>query len=173
MQKRPQRAPVKQPTSPELLEELLRFLAEKFYAGDPVAFAKDKPRLLDWVVFEFVRWLTRRGVSLRSDRFLAILRDTILMEALQCGNTGNIGYRPAWLRTVVQRHLQHHGEDYYAEGKSMRALAESALWAAQRATAPAPDPIRDLAATAKLLTIAKRSPKRPVKPAVKSQLTLL
>ncbi len=173
MSKRRQRLPVKQPTSPELLEELLRFVEVKFYPDDSIAFAKDKPRLVDWVVLEFARWLERREVTLPADRFLEIIRENILMEALRHGNTGKIAYRPAWLRAIVQSHLAHHGEEYYEEGKCIRTLADRALWAAQRSSAPAPDPVRDLATTAKLLRIASRSQKRPGKPAVKAQLTLL
>ena len=170
MRPKPHRLPVKQPTSPELLDELLRFIQVKFYPSDPIAFAKDKPRLLDWVVFEFARWLQTRGVTLPPQRFLEIIRDTILMEAIRHGNTGNIAYLPAWLRAVVQSHLVHHGEDYYEEGKCIRALADRALWATQRATQAAPDPVRDLAAASALL---RRAQKRPSKAPIKAQLTLL
>ena len=169
MPKRPQRPTVIQPTSPELLEELLRFIQSKFYPSDPIGFAKDKRRLLDWVVFEFARWLEDRAVTLPPHRFLAIVRDSILMEAVRHGNTGNIIYRPAWLRMVVQSHLEHHGEEYYEEGKSIRTLSDRALWAAQRATSPAPDPVRELAQAARLL----KAHKRPQKAPVKQQLTLL
>ena len=125
------------------------------------------------MILEFARWLEHRAVTLPSDRFLAIIRDTILMEALRHGNTSKIAYRPAWLRAIVQSHLAHHGEEYYEEGKSIRMLAERALWAAQRSTQPAPDPVRDLAVAAKLLRISKRAPKCPSKHPVKAQLTLL
>lgn len=166
---RPARSPLKQPTSPELLEELLRFIQTKFYPSDPIGFAKDKPRLLSWVVFEFAKWLTSREVTLPPHRFLAIMRDTILMDAVRHGNTGNIAYRPAWLRAVVQRHLAHHGEEYYEEGKAIRTIADRALWAATRAAQPAPDPIRELAQAARLLKAPKRVKKQPVN----AQLTLL
>jgi hypothetical protein len=169
MRSKPQRLPVKQPTSPELLAELLRFISVKFYPSDPVSFSKDKPRLLDWVVFEFARWLEKRAVTLPPQRFLEIIRDTVLMEALRHGNTGKITYRPAWLRAIVQSHLAHHGEEYYDEGKCIRTLSDRALWAAQRSTAPAPDPVRELAQAARLL----KATKRPSKPPVKAQLTLL
>lgn len=173
MAKPAHRLPVHQPASPDLLEELLRFIQVKFYPSDPVSFAKDKPRLLDWVVFEFARWLQRREVTLPSRRFLEIIRDTVLMDALRHGNTSKIIYRPGWLRSIVQSHLEHHGEEYYEEGKSIRTISDRALWAAQRSTAPAPDPVRDLATTANLLRIARRAQKRPSKPVAKAQLTLL
>jgi len=170
---KPQRLPVHQPTSPELLEELLRFIQVQFYPSDPIAFAKDKPRLLDWVVFEFARWLQSRGVTLPPRRFLEIIRDTVLMDAIRHGNTGKIIYRPAWLRSIVQSHLAHHGEEYYEEGKSIRTISDRALWAAQRPTAPAPDPVRELATTAHLLRLSQRSKKTAQKPPIKAQLTLL
>lgn len=170
---KPNRLPVKQPTSPELLEELLRFIQTKFYPSDPVQFCKDKPRLLSWVIFEFATWLEDKDLTLPPARYLAIMRDTILMDAVRHGNTGGIAYRPAWLRAVVQSHLAHHGEEYYEEAKSIRTLADHAVWVAGRAIRPAADPIRDLATTAKLLSIARRSKKQPQKPALKAQLTLL
>ena len=169
MRPRPHRPSVKQPTSPELLEELLRFIQSKFYSSDPVSFAKDKPRLLTWVILEFATWLESRAVTLPPARFLAICRDTILMDAVRHGNTGAITYRPAWIRAVVQSHLAHHGEEYYEEAKSIRTIADRALWAATRATVPAPDPVRELAQAARLLKAKKRAPKAPVK----TQLTLL
>ena len=169
MRPKPQRLPVKQPTSPELQDELLRFIQTKFYPGEAVRFVKDTPRLLSWVIREFATWLEDRAVTLPPDRYLAIMRDVILMDAVRHGNTGAIAYIPAWLRAVVQSHLAHHGEEYYEEGKSIRTLAERALWATQRQAVPAPDPIRELATAARLA----RPKKRLSKPPVKDQLTLL
>ena len=162
------RPPVKQPTSPELQTELLRFIQTKWYPGEAVAFAKDTPRLLSWVIREFATWLEEKAVTLPPSRYLEIMRDTILMDAA-CHATGAIAYRPAWLRKVVQSHLAMHGEEYYEEAKSIRTIADRALWAAQRATVAAPDPIRELAQAARLARPRKRPSRRPVK----DQLTLL
>ena len=163
------RIPSRQYTSQEIRDELLRFIEQKFYPGQPVAFAKDRPRLLKWVVFEFSTWLDRREVTLPSQRFLQILRDQVLMEAVRNGNTGAIDYRPGYLRHVVQQHLAHHGDEIYEEAKSIRTLADRALWATQRIAPAAPDPVRELASAARLLKSAKRPVKRPEN----DQLTLL
>ena len=167
------RPTIKQPTSPELFEELLRFLQTKFYPGDYVSFAKDKPRLVSWVILEFATWLESRRVTLPPARFLTIVRDTILMEAVRHGNTAKIIYHPAWLRMVVQSHLAIHGEEYYEEAKSIRTISDRAMWVAGRSVGPAPDPVRELASTARLLLIAQRAKKTSQKTPIKAQLTFL
>jgi hypothetical protein len=173
MPKKPKRPAVKQPTSPELLEELLRFIQTHFYPSDPIGFVKDRPRLLSWVVLRLATWLEERAVTLPPARYLEIVRDKMLMEALRHGNTSKVNYRPAWLRMVVQSHLDHHGEDYYEEGKSIRALTEHAILVAGQLTQRAPDPVRDLATLARLQATSRKAPKATIKAPVKQQLTLL
>ena len=161
----------KQPTPEDLLAELLRFVEVKFYPGDPIGFIKDKPRLLDWVILCFAEWLNSRGVTIPPTRYLEIMRDHVLMEALRHGNTGSITYRPAWLRKVIQSHLAVHGDEYYDEAKSMRNLTENALAVAGRFVQPLPDPIRELATLKRLCQAARQSKQRGS--GVNDQLNLL
>lgn len=95
--KRPQR---KQPTPQELRDELLRFIQTHFYPGHAVAFAKDTPRLLSWVVLKLAVYLNSRAVSISTERYLEIMK-AVLMDALRFGDTGKITYLPAWLGKVV------------------------------------------------------------------------
>jgi hypothetical protein len=161
--KRPTR---KQPAPDELRDELLRFIQTHFYAGQPVAFAKDTRRLLEWVVLKLAVYLDDKAVFIPTARYLDIMKNEILMPALQCGDTGNITYLPAWLGKVVESHLKIHGEDYYNEGKAERenihTYLAGALKAAQ-AGIQGRSPIQEMATAARLLKTKKTVFKRPSK----------
>jgi hypothetical protein len=159
----------RQPTPQELVDELLRFVETKFYEGDPIGFIKDRRRLLAWVILRLAKWLDDRGVSISTEAYREIMIDKILMTAVRHGDTGNIQYRPAWLAKVVESHLDHHGEEYYEHAKAIRNVVEHALLVAGRLPLARPDPVRDLAAARRLLTVKKRPSKRRGN----DQLTLL
>lgn len=161
--------PRRQQTPEELLASVLEFVERKFYAGDRVAFIKDRKRLLSWVVLRLATWLDERGVTLSPERYREILVDRILMEAVLHGNTYGIRYRPAWLGKVVESHLRLHGEDYYEEAKSLRNLADSCLSVAAASVRRDPDPVRELARAASLV---KSAIKGPVKRCSGAQLLL-
>ena len=153
----------KQTVAQDLVDSLLNLLRNKFYANsgdDAKCFAQDRNRLLKWVVFMPAGWLNKRGVTLPAERYKAIFSH-IVFEAVRHGNTSKVKYRPAWLKYVFQSHFKHHGEDYYNEAKSARALAEHVLLTAGKCQrVAAPDPIQELAAAAALLARTKPT-KRP------------
>jgi hypothetical protein len=165
----------KQSLSQELLDDLLRFVRQKFYAesgDDAKCFAQDRARLLKWAILWPASWLNNRGLTLPGDRYKQILT-TILLEAVRHGNTTKVNYRPAWLKAVIQRHFAIHGEEYLAEAKSARTMAEHILLTTGKLkVTPGPDPVRELAAAASLLR-TKRPVQTAVKAAKKDQLTLL
>lgn len=164
-QRRPAR---KQHTSEEIRDELLNFIRNHFYKNDYIAFLKDRPRLLKLVVLKFAEWLDERGVSLHPDRYLKIMRDSILMEAVRFGHIDEIKYPPAWLGVFVENHLSRRGEAYYEEGKSIRNICDTVI-SFSRTTIHSRDPIRELAQASKLLVTKRKStPTQPTK-----QLALL
>lgn len=165
---RPKRTVRLQVTPDEICEQLLRFIQTKFYQGNPLAFMKDRKRLLDWVVLKFAAWLDERAVSIPPHRYLEIMRDKVLMEAVRHG-AANIKYVPAWLGKTVEEHLKHHGEEYYDEAKAIRNVTDNVLMFAQGGVTGR-DPIRQLADARRLLKAGK---KPAVKPAKNDQLTLL
>ena len=172
MKRRPQPAPArKQPTPQELRDACLDFLQRKFYQGHAVDFAKDRPRLLAWVVLWPAKWLNERGVTIPASRYQELFQ-TVIMDALRLGDTGNITYLPAWLAKVIQSHFACHGDEIYAEAKSMRTLVEHTMLITGQMPHAAPDPVRELAAAAALLK-PRKAPKRPSKASVNDQLTLL
>lgn len=156
-----------QPTPDELLERLLSFLQRKFYQAHAVSFAKDRPRLLKWVVLWPAKWFNDRAVTITPDRYAEIFYQ-VFLDA-QIHGAEKVTYLPAWLSKVIQSHFHHHGEEYYEQAKSIRNAVETAMIIAGHAAPAAADPIRELATAARLL---KPKP-RPQKPAVKDQLTLL
>jgi len=157
----------KQPTPKELTDDLLGFLGRKFYAGEGVNFAKDRSRLLAWVVLWPAAWLQQRGVTISTENYRKIFM-AVFMDALVHGS-GKIQYRPAWLKQVIQSHFAMHGDEIYAEAKAVRTLVENALVLTGKCAMVArPDPIRELAAARSLVVT-----RRPMKPSVKEQLSLL
>lgn len=164
------RPPKKQPRTEDVQGAILRFIQGHFYQGQALAFAKDRPRLLKWVVWKLASYLDEKAVTIPGDRYIEIMlvKPGILMEALRFGDTGNITYLPAWLGKVVESHLRIHGEDYYTEGKALRNHLEGALTIAHRGL-QGRDPVREMAEAARLL---KPSKKPAVKPPSKAQLSL-
>lgn len=158
-----------QPTSPELIDSLLALIQTKFYQQNGISFLKDRPRLLKWVVLYPATWLNQRAVTLPADRYKAILTE-ILIEAGRFCQPTKVTYLPAYLRQVVTSHFQCHGDEYYAEAKSMRNQVESVmLLTAMSGRNPAPDPVRELAQAASLLKTKKAPRTRPIN----GQLNLL
>ena len=170
MIRRPKSRPRSQQPTPEvLLAQLLDFLQRKFYQGHPVNFAKDRRRLLDWVVLWPAKWLNERAVTIPPDRYREIFY-CVFQNALAFGNTNGITYLPAYLAKVIQSHFAHHEEEIYQEGKNLRTMVEETLLATGKLVAERqPDPVLDLARAARLLAPKRHAVKAPQK----AQLTLL
>lgn len=158
---------------------MLGFIRGKWYPQRSVQFAKDRPRLLKWVVLYPARWLDERGVTISAEEYLDLFvspSDGLLMDALRHGSD-SIAYIPAWLGRVIQSHLQIHGDRIYERAKSVARLTEHAIMVAGRQVGAAPDPVRQLAqAEAVLRRNARRlhPARRPAASAGQSdQLSLL
>jgi hypothetical protein len=170
----------KQSLSQELLDDLLRLLWQKFYAGDPggdsvaaKCFAQDRSRLLGWVILWPARFMSGKGFTVTGARYKQIFSN-IIMEAVRHGNTTRLGYRPAWLKTVLQSHFKKHWEEYYAEAKAVGIQAEHALlMLGKLQVRPEGDPVRTLAEAGALLARSKPVKRASDKPARKDQLSLL
>jgi hypothetical protein len=161
----------KQPLPEEVRDSLLDLVKAKFYQGHGLEFLKQRRHLLAWVVLWPASWLDNRGVTLPAERYRSIL-SAILVEAAACMRQSKVNYLPAYLKQVVQSHFRVHGEDYYAEAKSMRAQIENAMLLAGQARSPQEDPVRQLAQAARLLKTS-RPQKPPAKGPSNQQLNLL
>jgi hypothetical protein len=156
----------------EILGDILGAIRRQFY---PDATAKQWGQESAFIRREFVlylaTWLDKRGVTLKPERYKEILLER-LNEVKRHGATDRIKYFPGYLKHVLQEHLKHHGEEYYQEGKNLRALAENTL-VALGVVGPRnerPDPIRVMAEARHDLLKARKLKPRPSKP---SQLDLL
>lgn len=160
----------KQPTPKELTDALLDFLRRKFYIapGDDKCFLQDRSRLLAWVVLWPASWLNARGVTLHGDAYREIFFK--VMFQADAHRSERIKYRPAWLKMVLQSHFKIHGEEYLAEGKNLRNIADHLLLVAGQSRQPAPDPVRELASARQILT--SMQPKKRLKTVPKAALNL-
>lgn len=161
---------LRQPTSPELRDACLEFLRRKFYGTSPEevkAFNQDRKALLRMVVLWPAAWLDKRSVTIHGDSYREIFMKVFMQAAAHMQS--KVRYRPAYLAQVIQSHFAIHGEEYYEEAKSVRTLADQALVLVGKIpVAQAPDPIREMAAAARLLSQGKRK----VKPAIKGPVNL-
>lgn len=160
---KPKRQRLKQPTPQELTDSLLDLLRRKFYAGDDQSFFKDRTRLLAWVVLWPATWLNERGVTIHGDAYRSIFLKVMLQA--NSHRSERITYRPAWLRMVIQSHFKIHGEEYYEEAKSARAIIEQNMLLLAQRPATTPDPVAQLALANQVLATRKRSKKVVLKPA--------
>ncbi|MBN9691345.1 MAG: hypothetical protein J0M24_14000 [Verrucomicrobia bacterium] len=182
MKRPPQsRARRKQQTSEELIATILGFIGRHWYQGDTVRLAKDRPRLLRWVILKPATFLDERAVTVSADTYRDLFLDTqngVLLEAIRHGAQETIQYPPAYLGTVVDSWLRIQGDRLYerAKNESARSAGEIAEQLAQ-ALAGRPqtgvDPVRQMAQADALLRQSARRVQRPCKPAADSQLSLL
>jgi hypothetical protein len=106
-------------------------------------------------------------VTLPPERYKAILLE-IFNGIKQHGSTEAIKYWPGYLMHCVQTHFRIHGEEYYEEGKALRATLDKII---RKAPAiPTADPIRVLAEARNDLLKSSR-PRR--KTQINAQIPLL
>jgi hypothetical protein len=161
----------KQETPADLVTDLMQAVRSGFYHDQPDKWFADQHFIKRNVVLWPAAWLNKKAVSLPPARYKAILMG-IFLGIKQHGNTGAVKYWPGYLMKCVQDHFKIHGEDYYEEGKSIRAQVERAQMAFSRAqVAPrAPDQVEAMAMSLKILTASKRKQKLAPK---RDQLNLL
>jgi predicted SprT family Zn-dependent metalloprotease len=122
----------KQETPAKILHDLLGTIRHQFCPDMPVKQWCESQRFFKRVLTEGASYLNKRGVTLPPERYQAIYQD-IFQGIKQHGQTGAVGYWPGYLLVAVQKHFDHHGDEYYEEGKSIRSLAEQTLLACRRA----------------------------------------
>jgi hypothetical protein len=148
----------RQTVAVEIRNDLLGVIRNQFYAdAAPGQFQKDRNFLLTQVVLWPAGYLDKRGVTLPPQRYKAILLD-VFNGIKAHGQTGAIKYWPGYLMHCVQTHFRVHGEEYYNEGKALRATLDKII---RKAPAiPTADPIRVMAeARNDLLKSSRTRPK--------------
>lgn len=108
-----------EPTSAaEIVEDYLHKIRSQFYPDDFKKFAQQRAMLIKGIT-HLASWLKMRGTRLPDRRYRQIL-DDIINDIKRHGQTGKIQYFCRYFLHVVQTHVQHHDEEYYAEAKSLR-----------------------------------------------------
>jgi hypothetical protein len=161
----------KQETPGDIVNDLMQAVRSGFYQDDPGKWFADQHFIKRNVILWPAAWLNKKAVTLPPERYKSILME-IFQGIKQHGDTGAVRYWPGYLMRCVQDHFKVHGEEYYEEGKSIRAKAEILLTAFSRAhVAPrGVDQVETMAAAHSILT-SHKSKKKAVKPA--DQLSLL
>lgn len=151
----------RQSVAVEIRNDLLGVIRNQFYADAPAdQWHKDKAFLLKNVILWPAGYLDSRGVTLPPERYKAILLD-VFNGIKNHGQTEAVKFWPGYLMVSVQSHFRIHGEDYYNEGKALRASLDKIL---KKAPAiPTVDPIRVMAeARIDLLKSSRTRRKAPV-----------
>jgi hypothetical protein len=149
----------KQQLADEIVADLMRTIRNQFcpdltdkeWFKDHYHFTKKN------VVLWPARFIYGKGFTLTGERYKAILMG--IFDVIKAhGNTGQVRHWQFFLMKCIQEHFKHHWEDYYAEAKSARSLAEHALLGLRRATATtvAPDPIEAMALAQRLASPGRR-----------------
>lgn len=102
-----------------LIADLMKEVRTKLFAGrsDKEWFAQQE--LVKKALTYPAHWLEERKVPLASKRYAEIMT-TIIGAAAAYGDLGKVTYVSRYLLTCVQRHMAHHGDEYYQEGKAIR-----------------------------------------------------
>lgn len=144
-----------------LIAELMQRVRRDLYKGRPdKAWFQQQDTVKKALTFP-AAWLEERKVPLSSERYLQILNGIINLM-LAKGNLAAVKYPSAYLLDVIQKHMAHHGDTYYQEGKSCRnrvtldmAVIEKAV-AARRASALPDRTVEVLSGVHATLALGKR-----------------
>jgi len=109
----------------DLVKNYLHRIRNQFYPDDEKGFFQQRTQLITAITTP-ARWLDERGVRVPERRLCEIL-DEVIVGIQRFGATGEIKFFCRYFLFAVQEHMKHQGERYYEEGKSLRAITNSAL----------------------------------------------
>lgn len=149
-----------------VIQELLLKVRRDLYPGETYDTWAAQQKMVQKALHHPAVYLNKMGVELPAERYQAIV-SAIIETIRDNGNLSNVGYMARYFYTCVQRHMDHHGDEYYSEGKSVNNRVSLVMNALERAQRGADGTIPILAEADKLLQLGKRQPKvkaSPVKP---------
>ena len=155
----------------ELIEDLLGAVRGQFY-GDlpPKRWFQDRNFLLRRFVLWPAAWLSKRAVTLSPERYREIVLG-VLDTIKHHGSTEAVQYWPGYLAHCIQQHFACHGDEIYAEAKSLRTVLDHAVSLASNAPRLV-DPIATLVQVRQALISSQKS-RRRASAAAPKQLSLL
>lgn len=152
----------RQDTPEDLVARLLYTIRGQFCSDlDPKAWHQSTSFIRRNVILWPARFMKSKGFTLPPARYEAIMRE-IFGEIKRHGRPDLVKFWPGYLMKCVQDHWHHHWEDYYAEAKAVRGLAERALLACQAAVPAEDRTVESLAMAHRVLTKRHKAKKRPV-----------
>ena len=161
-----------QDTPEALIWRLQTFIRGQFCADlTPKQWAQSVNFMRRNVILWPARFMAGKGFTLPPDRYESIMRD-IFQGIIRHGKAGAVKYWPGYLMKCVQDHWRHHWEEYYAEAKSCRYLAETALLACKPNIRPENRTVEALAIAHKVLTTAYKQKRHPKTLPTQKQLPL-
>ncbi len=158
----------KQELPAEMVADLMRSIRGQFYAESFTCtnaakkWFQDARFLKVRVVLWPAGWLNKRGITLKPERYKAILLE-VFQEIKSHGATAVVNYWPGYLAKCVQERFRHREEEIYAEGKALRNALESAMLFASKLSQAEPDPIEALNQARLVLT--RQTPRHRQAPA--------
>ena len=109
----------------EITARFLRSIQNQFYKDQGNFFHQEKSLLLQAIAYP-ARWLDDRSVAVSADRYIAMLTEIIRIINAH-GNLARIHSPGRYLLSAVQKHMLHHGEEYYEIGKATRNAFADAM----------------------------------------------
>jgi hypothetical protein len=147
--------------SADIAGDLLRTIGQQFYLDRDKLFFQERKKLLQAITLP-AKWLSTRGFEkeIPAARYRQIVMD-VIQDVKRFGSMPTRRTPALYFLSVMQKHLQHHGEEYYEEAKASRNLYDEVILGLEkRRSSPATDStLADLAALHKLA----RSPGGPKK----------
>jgi hypothetical protein len=173
-QKKPGKTPALRPkpeassgTGPsgDLVQEFLQMIRNQFYFDKPdFHFHQHRSILIKAFTYP-ASWLATRGMTreIPADRYRQLIQD-VIQEVKRFGQMSTSRSPAHYFFKVMQTHMQHHGEDYYDECRSVRnAVAQ--ITAGMTKVPETDSTLADLAALHRLATSgARKVVQKPASP---------
>jgi hypothetical protein len=145
-----------------LVAELMQLVRSRLYDGKDRQWFPQQEMVKQAMTYP-AHWLSKRQVPLSHARYKAIMVDVIETMARR-GNLEKVTFISRYVLHCVQEHMKHHGDKYYAEGKSIRNRVSVVMTEVEKAKIGADSTVPVLAQVhdnqvAATLQVGRRKPK--------------
>jgi hypothetical protein len=145
----------------DFFQALMAKVRHDLYKGKPDKTWFAQQKMIKKALLHPAVYLHKQRVELPAARYRAILED-IINTIVAKGNLDRVDYMSRYFLFCVQKHMEHHGDQYYAEGKAIRNRVDLVMGSVEKAARGADSTVPILAEADKLLQMGKR--KARVKP---------
>ena len=144
-----------------LIQELMQRVRTVLYKGKPDQVWYSQQQMIKKALLHPAAWLEERKVEIPAERYKTIM-EGILDAIAANGNLSQVTWVSRYVLHCFQQHMEHHGDEYYQEGKVMRNRVSVFMTALGKVNHGADLTVPVLAQAEQLLKIGKRKAK--VKP---------